>query len=406
MRTSPGPLPFLPRLLTTAESGGRSDVLRRTRGDHHLALGLWCVCEEPPTHLQQAVLLREHLSRGRPPLRLTGVTALQLLDLPVPRGRSWVTALLHDRPAPHGPELVRHLDSLVHLAWDTARFHSRLPQLRISRSHGLPTVLGPWLAHLVDPVEALVVAAPILDPWAITATLDALLSRGPLPRAVVATPTSTAPPPSRAPVHGVTRSSSGNLSTGGPSNPASERGESAPLSRPRRSEPVVPVTYTPEIVRALLEPLPLTSHGVRAVSRALGRTAPRMWSPMETLVRLIVVAAGFPAPVMNVTVRTPYGTRHLDLGWEEEMVAVEFNGQVHSTDHAAYKDEMHRLEVLRDLGWAVRVLVYDDLVDPRRRGEWLTWLSRRLSPPRPRRTRRSSSPRARTRPSARDESEA
>ncbi|CAL8896956.1 DUF559 domain-containing protein [Kocuria varians] len=330
VRNSSGPVQPLPRLVTTSQVGGRPDVLRRADTLHRLAHELWCVAETPPTHLQRAVLLQNHLSPGQQPLRLTSVTALQLLGLPVPRGHAWANSLLRGRRPPHAELLARHLESVVHLSWSGARAHSRFPEVRIRKSLDLPTVLGPWLAPLVDPVEALVVAADMMAGWAITAALDALLSRGAVPRAVD-------------PFH------------------------RSLLEGTRASQRFVPVTYTPDLVRDLLEQLPPTARAVRAVRAALSRTAPNTWSPMETLVRLIVVAAGFAEQEMNVEVRTPYGTRYLDLGWPERMVAMEFNGQVHNTNHAAYKDEMHRLEVLRDLGWSLRVLVYEDLADARRR---------------------------------------
>lgn len=382
MATDPTRNQPLPRLLTTARAGGRSDRLRAAPRAHRLAQGVWCLSESPPTAVQRAVLLREHLSSARSPLRLTGFTALQLLGLPVPAGHSWVRTVLRGRRPPHGHDLRHHLTSTVHLAWDVTRFHSHLPDVRISRSLGTPTVLGPYGAPLVDPVEALVAAAPMMESWAITATLDALLSAGSVARVLPAAQEQPAP---GLPVHGRSTPQGAPMSS---APPRSEKRGAAPITPGSQSvwtpegcsEPpwFQPVTCTPDVLRRALDLMPPHSGGVRAVRVALGRTAANTWSPMETLLRLIVVAAGLPVPEMNVEVRTPYGTRYLDTAWREPKLALEFNGRVHTTDFAAYKDEMHRLEVLRDLGWAVRVLVYDDLRDPRRRAAWLQWLERGL----------------------------
>ena len=58
--------------------------------------------------------------------------------------------------------------------------------------------------------------------------------------------------------------------------------------------------------------------------------------------------------------------------------AVEYNGRGHNLDHATYEDEMYRNEVLRDLGWTLRIVFFDDLRRMDRLAQWLTWLGGRL----------------------------
>ena len=50
---------------------------------------------------------------------------------------------------------------------------------KVSTARGqghLPEIVGPWDCPLTHPMEALVVAAPVLPLWRITACLDALIS--------------------------------------------------------------------------------------------------------------------------------------------------------------------------------------------------------------------------------------
>lgn len=349
-----------------------------------------------PTHLQRAVLLQEHLSSPECPLALTSVTALDLLGLPLSGGGRWVSELLGDRHPPRGSELRRARESWVHLAWHTRRRRCGLEGVRVTRSYGLDPVRGPLRTLLTDPVEALVVAAPMLDSWALTAVLDALLSgpvwpAAPWPDAVRAGAEQAGRAPHRAQERVHAPSSiqvpeqvwtPGRTAVPQPVRARDRATASEPLHMPDGD----PWGWSPEwsvpLIEGRLLRLPPTSRAVVAVRAALQRCALGSWSPMETLVRLIAVHAGFPPPVMNHRVVTDYGVRHLDLAWPESMAALEFNGRVHRQDHGTYKDEMHRLEVLRDEGWAVRVLVHDDLREPRRRKEWLTWLARHLAAPR------------------------
>ena len=300
---------------------------------HRLARGLWCSADAPLDRWQRAVLLQRHLSRPNCSVRLTGVTALQVLGVPVGLNYGWANrALGHPLPS-RGQELGHHLHQVLHLSWLGERCKTRDPSVTLSKSYGLSSFAGPWESTLVHPVEALVVAAPMMSRWALTASLDALfVNRG-------LHPVAEQPPavwqPGRTPL-------------------------------------------TPADVHTALDALPPTSRAVRAVRAALKDAQVPTLSPMETLARLLAVACGLPRPIMNFRVETPLGHSLLDLAWPRSKTAVEFNGRVHSQDHEAYKNEMYRNEVLRDLGWKLRIIVFDDLWNPRRRVEWLTWLGRQL----------------------------
>lgn len=198
--------------------------------------------------------------------------------------------------------------------------------MKLTKSYGLGSFEGPWDSVIVHPVEALVAAAPMMDRWSITAALDAMLCSVSL----------------------------------------------KPLGSQK------PEVFTVESIREALTLLPPASRVVREVHRALAEVQYPTWSAMETLTRMLTLTCGMPRPIMNFRVETHRGHSILDFAWPEHMTAVEFNGRGHSLDHATYKDEMYRNEVLRDLGWKLRIVSFDDLRTMGRLAQWLTWLGREL----------------------------
>lgn len=140
-----------------------------------------------------------------------------------------------------------------------------------------------------------------------------------------------------------------------------------------------PEPLQPADLKLQVESLPAGTRGKRLLAQAVERSAPNVWSPMETVLRLVVEAAGFPAGEHNVPVDLGQGRRvYLDLAWRTKLVALEYNGAVHYRDRAAYSDEMGRLNALQDQGWSVRVVVLEDLRNPARREALVRWLRTRL----------------------------
>lgn len=320
-------------MATSGELGRRKHQLTRDPSMRQLAHGLWCRADSPPDHVQRAMLLQRHLNGPGSSVRITGITALQVLGIPIGSHYRWADrALCHPAP-PRGNDLDEHLHRVLHLSWHGERCKTRDPSILMTKSYGLGSYAGPWGSTLVHPVEALVVAAPMMSRWALTAALDALLVHRDL-RPVDSTPAWT------------------SQSCGEPLSLAD--------------------------IYSALETLPPTSRAVMAVRTALKSTQFPTLSPMETLTRLMLLACGLPCPVMNFRVDTRLGYSLLDLAWPEHKTAIEFNGRVHSENHHAYKNEMYRNEVLRDLGWKLRIIVFDDLRDPARSVEWRTWLGRQL----------------------------
>ena len=78
-------------------------------------------------------------------------------------------------------------------------------------------------------------------------------------------------------------------------------------------------------------------------------------SPKETWLRLLLINAGFPKPRTQIPVAGPDGFPRyfLDMGWEEVMLAVEYDGQQHWTDPRQYAADVDRQEYLGEIGWTL-----------------------------------------------------
>ncbi|BBZ49191.1 hypothetical protein MHEI_09080 [Mycobacterium heidelbergense] len=98
-------------------------------------------------------------------------------------------------------------------------------------------------------------------------------------------------------------------------------------------------------------------------------------SPKETWLRLLLIDAGLPKPTTQIPVNDGWRlVGLLDMGWEDYMVAAEYDGDQHRTDRPRYVKDIARLAKMQDLGWVViRVVAEhrpDDIV--RRVDEALT----------------------------------
>jgi hypothetical protein len=88
-------------------------------------------------------------------------------------------------------------------------------------------------------------------------------------------------------------------------------------------------------------------------------------SPTETLTRLFLVAAGLPRPMTQIAVRDAAGRvrYRLDMGWPDLMVAVEYDGEHHWTDHAQRARDIERWEFLAAAGWTIIRVSWSQLRD-------------------------------------------
>jgi hypothetical protein len=103
----------------------------------------------------------------------------------------------------------------------------------------------------------------------------------------------------------------------------------------------------------------LTGHrgdkGVRRARAVLGLVDAGAESPRETWLRLLIVRAGFPPPQTQVPVRNEYGVviAHLDMGWEDEKIGLEYEGAHHRLSREQFAYDIRKHEQVREAGWRV-----------------------------------------------------
>jgi hypothetical protein len=112
------------------------------------------------------------------------------------------------------------------------------------------------------------------------------------------------------------------------------------------------------------------ARGLRQLESVLDLVDSGAQSPRESYLRLILVEAGLPRPQTQIPVLGVDGipVAYLDLGWEDCMVAVEYDGDQHRMDRRQYVKDIRRLEILERMGWlVVRVVAEDHPADIVRR---------------------------------------
>lgn len=296
-----------PDVGSRADWGRASRDLATDPGMIHLAHTYWA--RTPPdslelTSAERAALLQPCFGSD---FAVAGISAAQLWGIPLSTGMRWSHEILREEP--------RHqvLDPRPQLAFTGARHSQGRRDVVLRQGLGLPLENGLWGAQITGALETLLAIQPMLPGWKSVAAIDHILATG--------------------------------LSYADPRWPLS-----------------------PESFRHLVEQLPPYTRGAGALRTALQRCAPNVWSPMETLLRLILLDAGLPEPTPNLLVHLPDGSKaYLDLGWENERVGVEYNGAVHYQDRQVYGDEMHRLAQFKRMGWDVHITVLADLSQRRRR---------------------------------------
>ena len=116
--------------------------------------------------------------------------------------------------------------------------------------------------------------------------------------------------------------------------------------------------------------------GKRALLTARDRIRAGVKSPQESRARLVLVDAGFPAPLINVPIHPPAGDflGEGDLVWLAERVVAEYQGRHHADPARASHDEV-RNRGLRDEQWDVHPLWAEDLWPGVRRRQFLLRLA-------------------------------
>ncbi len=92
-------------------------------------------------------------------------------------------------------------------------------------------------------------------------------------------------------------------------------------------------------------------------------------SPWESFTRLHVLAAGLPAPRLQVDVSTRQGNYRADMGWEAWRQLIEFDGKVKYRELAngdpdsVLLAEKRRQDAMTEVGWRILRLTSDDFHD-------------------------------------------
>lgn len=97
------------------------------------------------------------------------------------------------------------------------------------------------------------------------------------------------------------------------------------------------------------------ARGLRQLEKSLDLVDSGAQSPKETWLRLLLIGAGFPRPRTQIPVLGADGFPRyfLDMGWEDIMLAVEYEGGQHWTDPSQYAGDVTRQEYVGGLGWTV-----------------------------------------------------
>jgi hypothetical protein len=93
------------------------------------------------------------------------------------------------------------------------------------------------------------------------------------------------------------------------------------------------------------------ARGLRRSEVALNLMDPGAQSPKETWLRLVLVDAGLPTPRTQIRVTDGINEAFIDMGYDEPMVGLDYDGQHHITDRRRYVHDIGRAELIEREGW-------------------------------------------------------
>lgn len=106
--------------------------------------------------------------------------------------------------------------------------------------------------------------------------------------------------------------------------------------------------------------------GYRNLLEALPHVRERTDSARETMLRLLIVRAGMPEPIINAPIRSRTGdvVAHADLAYPDFNLVLEYDGDQHRTDRAQYYIDIDRLERITREGWRVMRINLKHMASP------------------------------------------
>lgn len=106
--------------------------------------------------------------------------------------------------------------------------------------------------------------------------------------------------------------------------------------------------------------------GAARARDALEEIRPGTDSPPESKLRLVIVRAGLPEPIIGHTV---YFQGHFvgtpDLAFVKERIALDYDGSIHRDDERVYTDDVERRQLFADAGWRYITVTRENLRVPR-----------------------------------------
>ena len=97
----------------------------------------------------------------------------------------------------------------------------------------------------------------------------------------------------------------------------------------------------------------------RLLQRAASLVRERVDSPMETRLRMLLVLAGLPEPVVNIAVEDEHGRLRyrIDLSFPDQKLGIEFDGRHHVERPGQWENDLLRREDLEADGWTFVVVL-------------------------------------------------
>lgn len=93
------------------------------------------------------------------------------------------------------------------------------------------------------------------------------------------------------------------------------------------------------------------SRGMKRARVALDLMDGGAKSPMESWLRLLAIDARYPRPRTQIRVQDGVNEAFLDMGWDEPMIALDYDGEQHQKDRSRFVHDIGRNALVESQGW-------------------------------------------------------